>query len=175
MSKVRTKIETPDTIDDFDAATNALIRINTLLGVIERIDNKADIEIAKLKETAAKAGEPIRDEIKQIEAALALFGENHKKDICKPPKRSTDLAVGTIGFRESTSIATKKETLPLLKNLFPKGNPAIRVKEEINKEELKTWKTEDLAKINAAKKVKDTVYYEINRDDVNQTILKQVG
>lgn len=175
MTKTRTKIETPDTIDDFDDVTNALIRISQLTAEVENIDNKADAEIAKMKEKAAKAGEPLRDEIKEIEAALALFGENHKKDICKPPKRSTDLSVGTIGFRESTSISVKKDTLPLLKKLFPKGNPAIRIKEEINKEELKNWKPENLAKVNAAKKTKDTFYYEISRDEVNQTILKQVS
>lgn len=171
----RTRIETPDTIDNFDDVTNALIEIGTLTAEIERIDNKADAEIAKTKEKAAQAGGPMRDKIKEIEAALALFGENHKNEICKPPKRSTDLAVGTVGFRESTSISVKKDTLPLLKKLFPKGNSAIRVKEEINKEELKSWKPENLAKINAAKKTKDTFYYEIVRDEVNQTLLKQLG
>lgn len=175
MPKTRTKIETPETINSFDDATAALIRISHLTAEVEAIDNKVDAEIAKLKEKAAKSGEPLRDEIKNIEAALVLFGENNKKDICKPPKRSTDLAVGTIGFRESTAVKVGKQTLPLLKKLFPKGTPAIRVKEEVNKEELKNWKPEELAKVDAAKKTKDTFYYEIIRDEVNQTILRQAG
>jgi len=175
MPKTRTKIETPDTINDFDGATAALIRISHLTAEVESIDNKADAEIAKMKEKAAKAGAPLRDEIKEIEAALALFGENHKKEICKPPKRSTDLAVGTIGFRESTSVKVGKKTLTLLEQLYPKGTDAIRIKKEVNKDELKTWKTEQLAAVDAAKKTKDTFYYEIPRDEVNQTILKQAG
>lgn len=175
MPKSRTRIETPETINDFDEVTQALIRISHLTNEVEAIDNRADAEIAKMKEKAAKSGEPLRDEIKNIEAALALFGENHKKEICKPPKRSTDLAVGTIGFRESTSIKVGKKTLPLLEQLYPKGTDAIRIKKEVNKEELKNWKPEQLAAVDASKKTKDTFYYEILRDEVNQTILKQAG
>ncbi len=64
-----------------------------------------------------------------------------------------------------------KSTLFLLKKLF--GGAAIRVKEDVNKEELKDWPEEKLAQVHAKKEHKDQFFYEIDRERINEALLKR--
>ena len=83
--------------------------------------------------------------------------------------KTINLSYGNIGFRLSTKVSVKKTTLELLKKLFPQG---LRIKEEIDKEELKTWDDSQLAQVDAAKVEQDTFFYEVNREEVNKDLMK---
>ena len=160
-------------INNIHEANQTLREIALLQDDLARIDTEADRKIAKIKEDAVKKGEQGRKRIVELEQGLALFAEYNKTDLF-PEKRSAELSYGRFGFHRSTRISIKtkpaeKSTLYLLKTLFPKK--AIRVKEEVDKEELKDWPDEKLAQINAKKVQNDNFYYEIDREQVNQDML----
>lgn len=165
----RTRIASPQQIKTLNDANQALKEIGALQIQLEVIDGEASKEIGLIKERAAKDGEKARAKIKNLEQALALFGEYNKADLFSE-KKTVELSYGSIGFRLSTKVKTKKNTLELLKKLFP--GKAIRIEEKINKEELKDWEDKDLAKVDAAKVTEDTFGYEVNKEEVNKNLLK---
>ena len=169
MPKTRTRLTSTEQIRDLDEANQAIAEIGRLTMQIESIDGKASEKIGKIKEDAARAGEPARERIKELESALLLYAEYNKGDLFKD-RKSIPLSYGTIGYRLSTRVSVKRTTLELLKKLF-KGK-GVRIKEEVDKEELLTWKDEDLAQVDAAKLVQDTFFYEVNREEVNKDLLK---
>jgi phage host-nuclease inhibitor protein Gam len=156
-------------IKSLDDANQALAEIGRLTMRLEAIDGKAAEKIGKIKEEAAKNGEEFRERIKELESALALFSEYNKGDLFKD-KKSISLSYGTIGFRLSTKISIKSSTLDLLKKLF--GGKGVRIKEEVDKEELKDWSDTDLAQVDAAKITKDIFFYEVNREEVNKDLMR---
>ena len=168
MAAVRKRIATPQQIKNLDEANLALAEIGRLQLKLEAIDGKASYKIGKIKEDAAKGGEDARKRIEELDSALALFAEYNKTDLFKE-KKTINLSYGNIGFRLSTKVSIKKTTLELLKKLFPQG---LRVKEEIDKEELKTWEDSQLAQVDAAKVEQDTFFYEVNREEVNKDLMK---
>lgn len=156
-------------IKSLDDANQALAEIGRLTMRLEAIDGKAAEKIGKIKEEAAKSGEEFRERIKELESALALYSEYNKGDLFKD-KKSISLSYGTIGFRLSTKISIKRSTLELLKKLF--GGKGVRIKEEVDKEELKDWPDTDLAQVDAAKITQDTFFYEVNREEVNKDLMR---
>ncbi len=168
MTTVRKRIATPQQIKNLDEANLALSEIGKLQLKLEAVDGKASEKIGKIKEDAAKAGEEARNRIKELDSALALFAEYNKIDLFKE-KKTISLSYGNIGFRLSTKVSVKKTTLELIKKLFPQG---LRIKEEIDKDELKTWEDSQLAQVDAAKVEQDTFFYEVNREEVNKDLMK---
>lgn len=169
MTKTRKRIEGAAQIKSLDDANQALAEIGRLTMRLEAIDGKAAEKIGKIKEEAAKAGEEARERIKDLEAALTLYAEYNKSELFKD-KKSIPLSYGIIGYRLSTKVSIKRTTLELLKKLF--GGKGIRIKEEVDKEELKDWLDSDLAQVDAAKVTQDTFYYEVNRDEVNKDLMR---
>ena len=138
-------------IKDLKQADHVLYEIAGIQSELEKIDGDADKAIAEIKAKASIAGEGLRNRLVQLEQALLLYAEYHKDELFLE-KRSVGLTFGKLSFHHSTRISIKgrpeeKSTLFLLKKLF-KGK-AIRLKEEVNKDELKDWPTEKLAQINA--------------------------
>ncbi len=177
MEKIRQKAKAVK-VTSLNEVNQVLREIAHLQGEIERIDSHADRKIAKLKEEAALAGEDMRKRIIGLEQGVALYAE-YNKDELFVEKRSVELSYGRIGFHRSTKISIKnrpaeKSTLALIKKLFPKSE-AIRIKEEVNKDELSEWPDEKLAQVNARKEHRDSFYYEISREQVNQELLAARG
>ena len=169
MTKERKRIPTPQQIKNLDEANTALAEIGSLQLKLEAIDGKASEKIGKIKEQAAKDGEESRNRIQELDSALALYAEYNKQELFKE-KKTIGLSYGNIGFRLSTKVSIKKTTLELLEKLnFWK---AIRVKKEVDKEELKTWDNEQLAQVDAAKIEQDTFFYEVNREEINKDLLR---
>ena len=155
-----------------EAANAALREIGTLTIKIEAIDAAADQKIGKIKEEAALKGEEHRDRISELEDALALYCKVNKHQLFSD-RKSIALSYGIIGFRQSTSVKIKRTTLELIKKLFPdRIKTAIRIKEEPNKDDLKEWKDEELAQVDAAKVAEDKPFYEVNREEVNKNLMK---
>lgn len=169
MAKQRTRVASTAQIKSLDEANLALAEIGNLTIQIEAIDGKASEKIGKIKEDAAKSGEAARVRIMELENALLNYAEYYKGDLFKD-KKTIPLAYGNIGYRLSTKVSIKKVTIELLKKLF--DGRGIRVKEEVDKEQLKEWKDEELAQVDAIKVTQDTFFYEVNRDEVNKDLLK---
>ncbi|MCB1202580.1 MAG: host-nuclease inhibitor Gam family protein [Leptospiraceae bacterium] len=173
MAKTRTRVATPQQIKNLDEANAALAEIGVLTAKTDAIDAVATRKIGAIKEKAATDGAPHRERIKELESALSLYAEYNKSDLFKEKKTLT-LAYGNIGYRFSTKVSIKtKTTLELLKKLFP--GRAVRIKEEVDKEELKEWDDSELATVDAAKVEQDTFFYEVNQEQVNADLLKRVG
>lgn len=169
MTTTRKRITTPQQIKSLEGANTALAEIGRLEMKLEVIDGKASERIGKIKEKAAEDGEAARNRIKELDSALALYAEYNKLELFRD-KKTLALSYGYIGFRLSTKVITKKTTLELLKKLFP--GKGIRIKEEIDKDELKSWEDSQLTQIDAAKVEQDTFFYEVNREEVNKDLLK---
>jgi phage host-nuclease inhibitor protein Gam len=169
IMKTRKRIEGTIQIKSLDDANLALAEIGRLTMQLEAIDGKAAEKIGKIKEEAAKKGEEARNRIKDIENALTLFAEYNKGELFKD-KKTIPLSYGIIGYRLSTKISIKHSTLELLKKLF--GGKGVRIKEEVDKEQLKDWDDADLAQVDAAKVTKDTFFYEVNRDEINKELIR---
>lgn len=169
MTKERKRITTPQQIKNLDDANIALAEIGKLQFKLDAIDAKASEKIGKIKEQAAKEGEPARERIRELEQALALFAEYNKAELFKD-RKTIALSYGNIGFRLSTKVHIKKTTLELLKKLF--GGKGVRIKEEVNKEELAEWDNDALAQVDAAKVSQDTFFYEVNKEEINKELMK---
>lgn len=171
---LRKKLSPPMELKTTEEVNSALREIGVITMKIEAIDAKADQEIGKIKERAAKEGEEHRERITELDDAIALFLKVNKHNLFTQDKRSLPLSYGTVGFRKSTKVRTKKTTLELIKKLFAdRKDTAIRNKEEPNKDILADWKDEELAAIDAAKVVEDNPYYEVNREEVNKNLMQK--
>ena len=168
----RKSIPSPQQIKNLDEANTALAEIGSLQLQLEAIDGKGSEKIGAIKEKMAKDGEAARQRIQELDSALALYAEYNKQELFKD-KKTVPLSYGNIGFRLSTKIKTKKTTQELLKKLF--GGRGLRIKEEVDKEQLKEWTESELAQVDAAKVVEDTFFYEVNKEEVNQDMMKAVG
>ncbi len=169
MSRVKPNITSIESLDEANATLKELAVAEI---EIDRIDNKYSKKIGQIKEQAVQEGKETRDRIKELGDALSIFAQYNKFKLFNK-KKTQEMSWGSMGFRKSTKLKTKKTTLELLKKVFPaKG---VRVKEEVDREFLKEWKDEDLAQVDAAKTVEDHFFYEINKDQMNKELLKQVS
>ena len=164
-------------INNLEEASQTLCQITFMQDELSAIDTKADQAIAKIKEEATLNGKSLRKSIIELEQALAIYSDYNKGELYTE-KRSIELGYGRMGYHKSTKISIKnkpndKSTLYLLKTLF-KGK-GIRIKEEVNKEELKDWSNEKLIQVNAKKIIMDNFYYEIEREQINQELINQNG
>ncbi|MEW5804075.1 MAG: host-nuclease inhibitor Gam family protein [bacterium] len=148
---------------------NSLESVDSVLRVladrmrqIQEIEAQAEKEIDKITADKVAQARPIHLDIKNLEDALTLFIEENK-DALFSESKSRELNFGTIGFRQSTKVKTKKDTLELIKG-FAKDNPefrlAIKIEEKLNKEAMKSWPVERLNQVNAKKEIKDIPFYE---------------
>ncbi len=167
MSRVKPNIAS---IESLDEANVTLKELAILEIKIDRIDNKYSKKIGQVKEQAVKEGEEARGRIKELGDALSIYAQYNKLKLFNK-KKTQEMSWGNIGFRKSTKLKTKKTTLELLKKLFE--NKGIRIKEEVDREELKEWEDEILAQVDAAKTVEDSFFYEINKDQVNKELIEQ--
>lgn len=158
-------------IENIDQADEALRRIADLTIEIEAIDGKREKQIANIKEKAAIEGKPYRDEVTSLGNALSAYAEYNKEDLFTK-KKTQVLKFGEFGFRKSTKIRVSriKNTLEKLKELF--DGKGIRSKEEVDKDELKTWPESDLVKVGVSKIEEENFWYETNKDRVNEDILR---
>lgn len=166
MARIKPKATKVKTLDEVNTALADIVKCEIRLA---EIDNKASTKIGELKERAAKEGEQYRKKIQSIGEGINLFADFHKDEIFLK-KRSVELSYGTIGFRKSTKVKTKKTTLELLKKLFPKVG--IITKESIDKNVLGEWEDEKLAQVDAAKAQEDNFFYETDKDEVNKQLMQ---
>jgi len=79
-------------------------------------------------------------------------------------KKTIELTFGLFGYRQSTSISVKRDTLELLKKHGLEE--AIVTKETPNKEVMRDWSEEKLALVDAKRVVEDKFWVEAKQNDV---------
>jgi phage host-nuclease inhibitor protein Gam len=86
-------------------------------------------------------------------------------------RKTVQVSFGIFGYRKSTTISVKKNTIGLLKKLHLEKY--IRVKEEVNKEAIAALNDESLRQVDAVRKVKDDFFCEANKEEINKDLLKE--
>ena len=157
-------------IKNLEDANLALKEIGLLEYELEHIDAEGHKKIAEIKSESAKQGESIRRRLLDLAASLGTYADYNRDDLFKD-RKSVDLSFGSFGYRKSTSISVKKTTLELLKKL--KMDKYIRVKEEADKEAMAALEDEELARVDAVRKIKDDFFCEANKEEVNKELLKE--
>jgi phage host-nuclease inhibitor protein Gam len=157
-------------INSLEDANLVLKEIGLLERELESIDAEAHKQIADVKAAAAKKGEVLRKRIVDNAALLGAYAEYNRSELFKD-RKSIELVFGSFGYRKSTSISVKKTTIELLKKL---GKVIfIRTKEEVDKEAMAVMTDEELAMVDAVRKVKDDFFCEANKEEVNKELLKE--
>ena len=146
-------------ITDWAAADDVLKQIGDMMMSITQAEVTAKDAIdearAELAEIVNPINETIAAQIERLEAFAAARTEDFGSD------RSRKLNFGVLGWRKSTSIAVKKNTLELIKEVFGKNSDIyIRTKEEVDKTALAKLTDEELAGVGAKRKVTDDFFAE---------------
>lgn len=147
-----------------------LKEIGMLERQLEQIDADTDKEITKIKSEAVDKGDPIRKRIIKLSASISAYAEYNKEELFKE-KKTIKLSFGCFGFRKSTKIRCKKTTVALLKKFRLKK--CIRIKEEPDREAMKSLSDKTLAKVDANRKVNDEFFCEANKEEVNKALLEK--
>ncbi|MDA8138010.1 MAG: host-nuclease inhibitor Gam family protein [Desulfobacteraceae bacterium] len=163
----RSKPNSIKPINDLCQANDALALIAAGKRTVAAIEAEMNAAIDRLKAEAEAQAAPLQAQIKAIEGGLQAFAE-YNRALFKE-KRSRELDHGAIGFRKSKELKpapkhTWQMVLGRLKELA--FMPAIRIKEEVNKEELATWPDERLELVGVRRVEKDLFWYEISQEKI---------
>ena len=151
-------IPTVSTVEEADA-TLAEIAARKRQISLHEIALKEDVD--KLRAECAARCEPLKKDLVQF--ALARREELFKN------RKSRELTFGTIGFRVSSSLRTiKKMTWErVLGVLKERGmTHCIRIKEEVDKEALRTLGPNTLADVGCKLTQEDAFFYELNEAEL---------
>jgi len=147
-------------VEDWGQADNLVREIGDLQLKIKQAEASAKDRIDEIKAELAECVKPFCENIDLNVRSLEAFSAGRKKDF--GGKKSRKLNFGILGWRQSSSVKTKKNTLELIKEGFSKAKAAvfIRVKENVDKEALAKLTDEQLAGVGARRKVRDDFFVE---------------
>jgi phage host-nuclease inhibitor protein Gam len=147
-------------VEGWRAADGLLRKVGDLQLEIEAAQAVAKVDADKAKAILAETVDPLKEEIKKITRSLEAFAVNNRNDFSGA--KSKKLGFGRIGWRKSTSIGTKKDTLELIKEMLrgAKKMMCITIKESVSKDGLAKLTDEELAAVGARWKVKDDFFVE---------------
>jgi len=147
-------------IPNWTEADELMRRIGNLYLQINeaQFDAKEAIDLAKA--TLAARIKPLQDAIELHCKSLEAFAINNKVDFGKD--RSRKLNFGILGWRKSTAIIIKKNTLDLIKEAFVATlrKVCIDTKETVSKNALAKLTDEQLATVEARRVEKDVFFVE---------------
>lgn len=158
-------IPTVSTVEEADA-TLAEIAARKRQISLHEIALKEDVD--KLKAECAARCEPLKKDIEAREQALVQFALARREELFKN-RKSRELTFGTIGFRVSSSLRTiKKMTWErVLGVLKERGmTHCIRIKEEVDKEALRTLGPNTLADVGCKLTQEDAFFYDLNEAEL---------
>lgn len=146
------------TWDDVDQALREIGEIDRDLALIEGDTNHA---IDELKAKAKTDSKPLLDRKAALELAMKEFCEANRGEFAKVKTKA--LTFGSVGFRLSTRVLIKRigDTVQALKDLGL--TQCLRIKEEPDKEAMKSLSAETLAEVGAGLRTENAFGYEIDR------------
>ena len=167
----RKRIEPPEMLGGWDEVDGALRRIGDLQRGIERAEMDMQAVIDAAKADAATNTKPAREEIARLEGQLSLYADLHREELGK--KKSRELNHGSIGYRKSTKALlprAESKLLDIIRLLREKGmtDCIISPPPKIDKEALKKYPPNDVISVGANLEIKDTFWYEVTRDELQQ-------
>lgn len=160
----------PYVIADRAQAEGALAEMAALDRKLAGIESAMQEVIDTAKATASQQANPLLARRKELADAIAVYAKLNRQELFSKAK-SLDMGFGVIGFRASTRISQVRGiTAEMTLEKLHQYNLAdgIRVKEEINKEACLGWPDERLELVGLARKILDTFFIEIKKDEVPQ-------
>lgn len=152
--QLNTTPQTPE-LASWEEVNSAFKRLGELEIGKRELENKKTELISQITAKFDADAAPLLLEMEQVTGSIMSFAEAHKDEFAK--ERTKELSHGTISMRISTSVKviSKAICLKALKGLGMLD--FILVKEEPNKEMLKTLDNTQLAKVCCEKKVVDNI------------------
>lgn len=176
MSNKKTRIKPSamlPVIRNLAETDSALARLAALKRSVSFLETGMQEEIDAVKLKAAQKAEPFRQEIADLETALARFGAANKDDLFTGKQRSRSLTFGIIGFRASSELGTiGKTTWADVQKLIEDKcleEKYLRTKLEVDKEALRKADTETLKSLRCTIREKDEFYIELEEHGLNST------
>lgn len=162
MSKRVKPVIQDKVINNLEDADSVLAMIAAHKREIARHELSLKEDVDRLKGVCAANCEQSKQEIARLEQSLVQFGIARREELFSN-KKSIALNFGTIGFRASSALKTVKKltwerVLGLIKE---RGLPCVRIKEEVDKEALRTLKADQLAEVGCKLVQSDDFFYEI--------------
>ena len=163
----RKRIEQPAALETWNDVSGALARIGGIdleLGGIE-ISTQQKIDAAKAK--AADASAPLREEKARLETQIASYVESNREEL--GDKKSKQLYFGVVGYRKSSRVVLPRAPSKLAEiviRLRARGmrECIVTKAESVDKEALKKYPGPDIEAVGAKLEVKDTFWYEVDRE-----------
>ncbi len=148
---------------DVDAALKEILYCN---GCIDEVEVTLNREIAEAKDRADVKTRPMRERVRGLEAQMREYVDRHRDDLDGKTKR---LNFGQTGYRLSTKLIVPKPA-DVLARLHQYGmDDCITVKESVNKDALKRYKSEDILKTGAYLRTDDDFWYEVDTNVIEST------
>lgn len=162
MPKKQT-VKNPE-LKNWDEVNLALKRLGALEVKKRELENKKTELVSEITAKFDADAAPVLAEMELIDGSILQFATEHKDEFTKD--RTKELSHGTISMRVSTAVKviSKNICLKALKSLGMVD--FITVKEEPNKEMLKTLNDIDLAKVACEKRVTDNVTITPNIEEI---------
>ncbi|EGJ49021.1 host-nuclease inhibitor Gam family protein [Desulfocurvibacter africanus] len=138
----------------------------TLAGIEAELNTRID-QAKKLSEAAAAKH---LERLQALESGLLAFAEYNKDELFQD-RRTRELDFGALGYRKSSEIKpiTKSTWEMVLGNLRDMGfSEAVRSKEEVDKDVLRTWPDGRLEIVGARRVEKDTFWFEVKEHKVEE-------
>jgi phage host-nuclease inhibitor protein Gam len=162
MAQNRVKSAKPEVIKiaDWPQADQLVKQIGDLQLQVSESQASAKGRIDKIKEALAADVIRRQDAINLYCRSLEAFAAEHEVDFAD--QKSKQLNFGKLGWRKSTFIIIKNNTLDLIKRLFSPAKAAIciRTKETVDKEALAKLTDEQLTNISARRKITEVFFVE---------------
>ena len=162
MANNRVKSDRPVLIEirDWKHADELVRKIGEQQLEIQRTEGLAKEAIDKAKSELAESVKRPQEKTRLYCRSLEAFSTSNRGIFGK--QRSLKLNFGVLGWRKSTSISIKKTTLGLIKQVFSaaKAKTLAHIKETVDKEALAKLTDEQLASVDARRKVKDDFFVE---------------
>lgn len=159
----RKKVETLPRLRSWEEVDQALRQVLECESCVDEINVELNRQVAEAREEADRRAQEAVCSIKRLSADIRDFVVSHRDEISGKTKQ---LNFGCTGFRVSTSLVVPPgKAADIICNLRQHGmNDCINVKETVNKEVLKKYKSEDILKVGAYMKSVDEFWYEVDKE-----------
>jgi len=147
-------------VPDWKHADISVLRVGELQGQIAQLEEDAKNHINNVKKDLADKVKSRQDKITLHLNGIEAFATSHRDDF--ENQKSRKLNFGSIGWRKSTSISVKKNTLVLIKLFFriDLQKTCIRINESVDKDAMAKLTDEQLASVKARRIEKDVFFVE---------------
>lgn len=160
----RKKVPTPPALKSWEEVDHVLREIAECEGCIDEIEVTMNRTIAEAKEAADRRARPAQERIRQLEYEMKEFVLQHQEDFSGGKTKL--LNFGKTGFRLSTRLVIPPGgTAEVIERLKQYGmEDCLNVKESVNRDALKKYKSEDILKVGAYLKSDNEFWYEASRE-----------